>query len=405
MKSTTIKCFCQSVFGFLFRYVYLIMSVLHRKILRYQIFVLTRRTFVVKYKDRPVKKRGAFMTNKNKLFTAAAVMLVACIICVFALGALSSQKLPGASAGDSENSLIESSEVGVVDGSLSLESDESFAEAESEDSDDLSSSIPTFTLDIPEGTIIYSPNTLVYCLTDDAVVYENIIYEKCAPASLTKMLTALVALKYLSNDYILTVGEEIDLIGEGSSRAWLQKGKRYKMSSMLDALFLPSGNDAAYTLAVNTARAKANDPSLSISEAVSDFVRLMNDEAKNLGCTFSNFSTPDGYDAEGQYTTTEDMLKISIAAYNNPYIKEAASKSESGSWSSTNMLLREDSEYYNPCVNGLKTGSTDDAGMCVAVSAIINNKTYIMLFMKGTSSNGRFADANTIISLLEQQTA
>lgn len=177
------------------------------------------------------------------------------------------------------------------------------------------------------------------------------------------------------------------------------------MSTMLEALMLPSGNDAAYSLAVNAARVHANDNSLPAEDAVSDFVRLMNEKAKALGCISTCFLSPDGYDADGQYTTTEDMLLISIAAYSNAYIKECVSKSVNSQhgWYNSNMLIREDSEYYNPCVTGLKTGSTDAAGNCVAVSAEIGDATYIMLFMKSESKNGRFADANTIIELIKEQ--
>ena len=190
------------------------------------------------------------------------------------------------------------------------------------------------------------------------------------------------------------------------SVAFLQKGSRYKMSTMLEALMLPSGNDAAYCLAVNAARAHANDPYLPVEEAVSDFVRLMNEKAKALGCISSSFLSPDGYDADGQYTTTEDMLLISIAAHANSYVKECVAKSVNTQhgWYNSNMLIREDSEFYNPCVTGLKTGSTDAAGKCIAVSAEIGDATYIMLFMKGDSSNGRFYDANTIIDLIKRQT-
>ncbi|MBE6678070.1 MAG: D-alanyl-D-alanine carboxypeptidase [Ruminococcaceae bacterium] len=262
-----------------------------------------------------------------------------------------------------------------------------------------------FYLTVPEDVTLYSPNVLVYNLTEQYTVYSKIEHEICAPASLTKMLTALVALDYISYESSVRVGDEIDMIGANSSVAFLQKGSRYKMSTMLEALMLPSGNDAAYSLAVNAARVHANDNSLPAEDAVSDFVRLMNEKAKALGCISTCFLSPDGYDADGQYTTTEDMLLISIAAYSNAYIKECVSKSVNSQhgWYNSNMLIREDSEYYNPCVTGLKTGSTDAAGNCVAVSAEIGDATYIMLFMKSESKNGRFADANTIIELIKEQ--
>ena len=201
----------------------------------------------------------------------------------------------------------------------------------------------------------------------------------------------MVALEHLSPTRRVTVGEEINMIGENSSVAFLAVGQRYTVKNLIDALLIPSGNDAAYVLAVNTARVAANDMSLSLESAVSDFVRLMNEKVKSLGCFNTHFFTPDGYDYEGQVTTAADMLSISKAASNNTYIKESVAKSKSGGWINSNLLLRED--------------STSGAGYCVAVSATVDETDYIMIFMNSESSDGRFKDANTIIKLLKNESA
>lgn len=222
-----------------------------------------------------------------------------------------------------------------------------------------------------------------------------------APASLTKLVTALVALEYLSTSKTLTVGDEINHVGENSSIAFLSVGQRYTVKTLIDALLIPSGNDAAYVLAVNTARVAANDSSLNIDNAISDFIRLMNKKAKDLGCTSTYFCTPDGYDADGQETTANDMVKISLAAQKNPTIASSVSKEKSGTWTNSNSLVCTDSSYYNECVTGLKTGSTSEAGYCVAVSATVDEKQYIMIFLNCTTRDGRFADANTFIDIIQ----
>ncbi len=345
------------------------------------------------------------MKLQLRLIVGALVMVFVAVVCI----SLIAYMTPKDASNDGSDVLFvpsyseNDSEI-ITDSSTenSLEIIES--ESRSESSEEYSESEESFNevLVIPDGVEIKSPNVIVYNLTKQYPVYSNIMYTQCAPASLTKMLTALVALDYFKPDDALRVGDEIDKVGQGSTVAFLAKGQRYRMSTLLDALFLPSGNDVAYTLAVNTARVVADDNKLSIDEAVSDFVRLMNAKAKALGCTMSNFASPDGYDTEGQYTSTEDILTISIAAYSNPYIKTATAKSKSGNWVNTNLLIREDSDFYNPCVNGLKTGSTDAAGYCLSASAVINNDTYIIVLMKGQGSFDRFVDANTIISLLDK---
>lgn len=351
---------------------------------------------------------------KKKLIIGISVSFCVCLLCIFALRFLwldGKNDLDKEIDVSSDNVLHDDSEIQEsvdVSFDFSVEIDTSAVSSESaseEESSTVNVGEGIETLVIPEGVVLGSPNVLVYNLTEQRTIYSKIEYEICAPASLTKMLTALVALDYISIESTVKVGDEIDMIGENSSVAFLQKGSRYKMSTMLEALMLPSGNDAAYCLAVNAARAHANDYSLPVEEAVKDFVRLMNEKAKGLGCISSSFLSPDGYDVDGQYTTTEDMLLISIAAHSNSYIKDCVSKSVNTQhgWYNSNMLIREDSDYYNPCVTGMKTGSTDAAGKCVAVSAEIGDKTYIMLFMKGESSDGRYIDANTIIDLIKEQ--
>ncbi len=351
------------------------------------------------------------MNSFNKLIIKAVVMLVLVFACAVSLALL----LRDNGAADNNDVSLSSVDAALNNSAtvsseeFTENSDESFYVSDSREEPESSETSyvepEKFQLEIPDNVVLYSPNVLVYNLTEQNTIYSKIEYETCAPASLTKMLTALVALDYLDIEGTVLVGDEVDMIGANSSTAYLQKGQRYKMATMLDALMLPSGNDAAYSLAVNAARAHANDYTLSNEDAVKDFVRLMNEKAKDIGCISSTFMTPDGYDAEGQYTTTDDMLKISIAAYSNPYIKESVAKPQNSQheWYNSNMLIREDSDFYSPYATGLKTGSTDAAGKCLAVSATIGNNTYIMLFMKATGSYDRYKDANTIIDLILQQ--
>lgn len=344
------------------------------------------------------------MKNKNALAFSAVAMICLVIACALMIVFLTKPQKNASNNLTTEDIAFESSTV-VPSESNAVSTDTDFSE---ESVESLGSSqeeeLPP-ELILPPEAILRSKIAVVYDLAEDAVIFQRDSEVQTSPASLTKMVTALVALDHLSPTQTLTVGDEINMIGENSSTAFLAVGQKYSVKSLLDALLIPSGNDAAYVLAVNTARTAANDRTLSKESAVSDFVRLMNEKVKSLGCFSTIFFTPDGYDAEGQHTTAADMLKISKAAYANTHIKESVSKEKSKGWVNSNLLIRTDSSLYNECVTGLKTGSTSGAGYCVAVSAVVDQKTYIMVFMNSDTSSGRFEDANTIISLIKGETA
>jgi D-alanyl-D-alanine carboxypeptidase len=150
-------------------------------------------------------------------------------------------------------------------------------------------------------------NAYVLCLSDDTALYEKDADAQVAPASTTKMLTAITALDFCGPYDAVTVGEEIERMASDASRAYLNQGDRLYVRQLLVAMLLPSGNDAAYSLAVFTGRKIAGDQSLSIDDALSLFYDAMNAKAEAVGAAHSHFLSPDGYDADGQYTTAYDL--------------------------------------------------------------------------------------------------
>lgn len=204
-----------------------------------------------------------------------------------------------------------------------------------------------------------------------------------APASLTKLLTASTLLEYMEPDDTITVGTEIYMVQPGSSLCYLQEGEELSVKDLLKGMLLSSGNDAAYTAAVNCARAAAPDEYLSDSDAAAYFCSLMNDTAARIGMTESNFVNPEGWDDPQQYTTISDLLKLAQHAMTYQIICDTASTVEdtitfsSGdtrTWHNSNRLLHPDPEndYYCPDAIGLKTGSTIAAGYCLI--AVFENK-------------------------------
>ena len=161
----------------------------------------------------------------------------------------------------------------------------------------------------------------VYDVTSDKVLYEKNADTRCYPASTTKILTCLVTLKYAQSSTVFTVGNEIRLIDPQSSRAYLQIGQRLDLQTMLEAIMLPSGNDAAYTAAANIGRIIAGDQNLDASAAIKRFCSEMNKMAAELGAKDSHFENPDGIHQANHYTTAHDLALIAKAALAQPTLK------------------------------------------------------------------------------------
>lgn len=230
------------------------------------------------------------------------------------------------------------------------------------------------------------------------------------PASLTKILTACTALKYVSPDTFFTVGTEQSLVPKGSSLCLIQPGHRLKLYDLLTGMLMCSGNDAAYTVAVNVAREVSGNTNMSNSEAITYFSELMNNYARSLGATNSNFTNPDGWDDENQYSTVYDLAIISAHAIQINEIRSiVSSKSkyvvfESGeniTWKNTNALLQPESKYYLPQVIGLKTGTTANAGNCLIAVVNISGVEYIAVVIGCESDSARYRSVHELIKLIK----
>lgn len=252
---------------------------------------------------------------------------------------------------------------------------------------------------------ITSEFVILYDVTSDEIIYNKNGYVKCYPASTTKLLTGIVASAIIDKDTEITVGDEIELIGEESSTAGLQIGDRLTFEMLMDALMLPSGNDAAYTIAVNAARIYKDDDTLSNEEAVNIFMELVNDAAKQITATDTHFTTPDGWHDDNHYTTARDLAKIACYARTVPIVKNSVSKAyaewelPSGGtavWYNSNQLILGDSEMYSPYIDGMKTGFTDQAGTSVVASATMDGHTLIAVVMNGENLYKKYEDANLL---------
>ena len=249
----------------------------------------------------------------------------------------------------------------------------------------------------PLAVTVDAPFALVYAEDENLLLYRQNIYEPTAPASLLKLLTALTALRWCEPTQLFAVGDEIDMIAEDSSVCGLEKGWQLPLEHLLCGAMLCSGNDAAYCIAVNVARTVADVG--SDAQAVACFVGLMNRTARELGMASTVAMTPDGYDAPGQRSTPADLLTLARAALDNRLLADICSRpSFSFSlpdkteivWKSTNRYLNQNDRFYDPHVDGLKGGFTDDAGCCLISSWQIAGKRYIAIVMGLDSFNARY---------------
>lgn len=245
--------------------------------------------------------------------------------------------------------------------------------------------------------------------TNKQILFDKHSEDRCYPASTTKILTSVVALEYINPDTIFTVGTETSFVEEGSSMAYVKQGDQIALKDLLYGLMLPSGNDVAYVIAVNTARIVSNNNLLTDAEAVEYFVNLMNKTAKSIGMDNSNFVVPDGFHNNEHYSTPKDLMKLLIYAQQFDLLKTVASTpvytlqlsdDETYTWYNTNSLLDENNSYYDSHVNGFKTGFHDSAGYCLIFTANIEGNDIFAVEMKSETDDTRYQDANTILNAL-----
>lgn len=226
--------------------------------------------------------------------------------------------------------------------------------------------------------------------------------QQIAPASLTKLFTAYVALQILVPEMIVTCGKETTWIDPASSVAWVSPGDKVTVELLIQGMMMQSGNDAAYATAVAAGRVLAEDPDYPAKQAVTLFMEEVNAQAQTLGLKGTHFATPDGLDTFDHYTTAEDMLSIALLAMEQPLLRHYSSLSktsvmydngETYTYRTTNFLLQPDSKYYCPDACGMKTGTTKKAGSCL-MSLFYNGEGYLLIGVFGCPKyEDRFADA------------
>ncbi|HEX6594570.1 MAG TPA: D-alanyl-D-alanine carboxypeptidase family protein [Bacillota bacterium] len=203
--------------------------------------------------------------------------------------------------------------------------------------------------------------------TSGEVLFEKKAHEKVPIASITKIMTAIIAIESGLFDEIATTSRRA--IYTGGSSIYLEQGETMSVEDLVYGLMLRSGNDAAVVLGEH------------IGGSVEGFVHLMNEKAAWIGMTNTNFTNPHGLHEEEHYSTAYDMALLMQYAMKNDQFKHISqtvsyqSKERSYPWYNKNKLL---TTYYDHCTGG-KTGFTRVSGRTLVTSARKNNQDLIVV--------------------------
>ena len=232
-------------------------------------------------------------------------------------------------------------------------------------------------------------------------LYARNVYERIEPASLTKVMTAYVALKYGNLNQVMTATANVTITESGAQLIGVRKGDRMTLSQALHLLLIYSANDVALMIAEN------------IAGSVNEFVTMMNNEALLIGATGSHFMNPHGLHADDHYVTAYDMYLIFNAAlqyqefidiinmpvYATSYTDENGAVKEVDI-KSTNAYLREPALLPDGVIMvGGKTGTTNAAGHCLIVQARnAEGNPFIAVVLRAEDNDTLYAQMTDLLS-------
>ncbi|MCD7751821.1 MAG: D-alanyl-D-alanine carboxypeptidase [Lachnospiraceae bacterium] len=236
----------------------------------------------------------------------------------------------------------------------------------------------------PTGPDISSETAILIEAETGTILYEKNMHQQMYPASITKILTCLIAVEETDLDDSVTFTQEVlDTIPVDSSRIWVNAGESLTMDECLQAILIASANDVAAGVAEY------------ISGSIEAFADLMNERAEELGCEDSHFANPHGYHDEDHYTSAYDMAQIARAFFSVDLLCTYSSSTTLHLYpsegrdvetleSNKNQLLAGRTYEYEYLV-GSKTGYTDMAGQTLVSCAQKDGMRLICVVMNAES--------------------
>jgi D-alanyl-D-alanine carboxypeptidase (penicillin-binding protein 5/6) len=241
---------------------------------------------------------------------------------------------------------------------------------------------PTPEPQVISGDSLYSSNALMIRLSDGAVLLDKGSHERIYPASMTKIMTAIVAIEHLPDleEQITITSEQIDpLYEQGASLAGFDPGETVTVRDLLYGVLLPSGAEACVAVADRVAGSEQA------------FVELMNQKAQELSLTDTHFVTDSGLHDDDHYSTCADMAAILRYALQNETFRQIITAHDytctpteqhpDGLYMESTLFqnLATDTLDNGGVIEGGKTGFTDEAQLCLASLASVNGQEYILV--------------------------
>ncbi len=243
-------------------------------------------------------------------------------------------------------------------------------------------------------------NGLLFSLSNHKVLYAKGIYDKVYPASITKIMTAMLALKSGKLDDTVTISQENVTLEEGSQVCGFSAGDQVTLDQLLHCLLVYSGNDAASAIAEY------------VGGSTENFVQMMNSYATELGCTGTHFTNPHGLQDENHYTTPYDIYLMlneamkykefteitELSSYTVDYTGADGSALSTTLQATDHYLTGEATPPKDVTILGGKTGTTDSAGNCLAIlTQNAYGKTYVSIVMGASSKDLLYQEMNSLL--------
>ncbi len=239
------------------------------------------------------------------------------------------------------------------------------------------------------GVQVSAKSAILMEASTGRIIFEKNADEFLNPASVTKIMTVLLIIEAidrgdLAYDTVITTSERAASMG--GSQIWLKVGEQMTVKDMLKAICIVSANDAASAMAEQ------------IGGSIEGFAEMMNERAKELGCTNTNFVNATGLDTPGHGTTARDIANISRELIKHKEIREYTTawmdslRGGESQLTNTNKLIK----TYNG-ITGLKTGSTSVAKYCLSATAERDGTEFIAVVVCAPTSAERFADAARLL--------
>ncbi|MBQ6876875.1 MAG: D-alanyl-D-alanine carboxypeptidase [Oscillospiraceae bacterium] len=240
-----------------------------------------------------------------------------------------------------------------------------------------------------DGITLSAKSAILVERNTGRVLFEYEADQQLPPASITKIMTLLLVMEAIESGKL---GYETEITASehacsmGGSQIWLEPGEVFTVHELLKASAIASANDACVALAE------------AVSGSEEAFVELMNKKAAELGMENTVFKNCTGLDAEGHVSTAKDIAKMSAALLSHEKIKEYSTvwmdslRGGETELTNTNKLVR----FYKGCT-GLKTGSTDEAGCCLAASAERGDMELVSVTLGSPNTDERFAAGRKLL--------